>query len=80
MTRDQHTTPKCYLKNFSEDGKNIYRKFKRADEPDKHRNSELNKPISLKSATVVEDFYTIDGGNNPMVVETTIYANDIENE
>jgi hypothetical protein len=44
------------------------------------RNKELNKPVSLKSATVVEDFYTIDGGNDPMVVETTFYANHVENE
>ena len=80
MTKDQHTTPKCYLKNFSDDEKSIFRKYKRVEQTDKMRNKELNKPISLKSATVIEDFYTVEGGNDPMVVETTVYANHIENE
>ncbi len=80
MTKDQHTTPRCYLKNFSDDGKKIFRKFKRVGQSADMRNKELNRPISLKSATVVEDFYTIDGGNDSMVVETTFYAHHVENE
>ena len=80
VKKDQHTTPRCYLKNFSDDGKSIFRKFKRVDQSNEMRNKELNKPISLRSAAVIEDFYTVQDVNNPMVVETTVYANHIENE
>lgn len=81
VTKHQHTTPKCYLKNFSDDGNSIYQKFKVAHTGDESsRNRELRKPGSLKSATVIEDFYTLTSGNDPMLVETTIYANHIENE
>lgn len=74
---DQHTTPKCYLKNFSEDGRFIYRKHKREDQ--KHRiNKELRKPESLKSATVRNNFYTVKSGREPMLVETLIYEREIE--
>ena len=75
---DHHTTPKCYLKNFSEEGKSIYRKHKRVDQ--KYRvNKELKRPESLKSATVHDDFYTVKSGNEPMLIETLIYEREIEN-
>lgn len=75
---DHHTTPKCYLKNFSNDDKFIFRKHKRVDE--EHRiNLELNHPESLKSATVNENFYTVKNGNEPMLIETLIYEREIEN-
>lgn len=75
---DHHTTPKCYLKNFSNDGKFIFRKHKRVDEG--HRiNLELDRPESLKSATVKNNFYTVAGGNEPMLIETLIYEREIEN-
>jgi hypothetical protein len=75
---DHHTTPKCYLKNFSENGKVIFRKHKRIDEANRI-NLELNKPQSLKNATVIDNFYTLKSGNEPMAVETLIYEREIEN-
>ncbi len=75
---DQHTTPKCYLKNFSEDGSHIFRKHKKANKFDR-LNPELDKPTSLKSATVRDNFYTLKSGNEPMGVETLIYDREIEN-
>lgn len=75
---DHHTTPKCYLKNFSDDGKSIYRKHKRADSGERI-NKELIRPVSLKSATVRDNFYTVQSGNEPMLVETLIYEREIEN-
>lgn len=79
-TKDQHTVPKCYLKNFSPDGKRIFQKFKRVDSLAVLRNKELKRPISLKSATVVENFYTLADSNNDMLIESDFYANFIENE
>ena len=81
ITKYQHTIPKCYLKNFSDDGISICRKFKAPHTGhDSERNKEFNKPLALKNATVVEDFYTVKSGNNPMVVEEIVYANLIEND
>lgn len=77
-TKSQHTTPKCYLKNFSEDGKTVHRKYKRVDSDDL-RNKELQQPVSLKSATVRDNFYTVSSGREPMLVETLIYSREIEN-
>jgi hypothetical protein len=75
---DQHTTPKCYLKNFSADGKFVFRKHKRVDKVERV-NKELKQPVSLKSATVRDNFYTVQSGNEPMLVETLIYDREIEN-
>lgn len=75
---DQHTTPRCYLKNFSDDGKNIYRKFKRVDKVDTE-SVDLKKPISLKSATIKDNFYSVKNVEEPMLVETLVYSNEIEN-
>lgn len=75
---DHHTVPKCYLKNFSEDKKFIFRKHKRVDSKERV-NKELKKPESLKSATVSDNFYTLESGNEPMGVETLIYEREIEN-
>ncbi len=75
---NQHTIPKCYLKNFSEDGVNIYRKHKRRDK-DETRNRELDKPISLKSATTRDNFYTVKSGRDPMLIETLVYSKEVEN-
>ncbi len=75
---DHHTTPKCYLKNFSDDGKSIFRKYKRVDNGQRV-NKELKRPESLKSATVRDNFYTVQSGNEPMVIETLIYEREIEN-
>lgn len=75
---NQHTIPKCYLKNFSDDGVNIYRKHKRKDS-DELRNRELDKPISLKSATTKDNFYTVSSGREPMMVESLMYSNEFEN-
>ncbi len=75
-TKNQHTVPKCFLKNFSDDGITIYRKYKRAG------NSELMNPIRLKGkngATVKYKFYTLDF-KYPMLVESNIYGNLIENQ
>jgi hypothetical protein len=74
----QHTTPKCYLKNFSDDGKSIFRKHKRTDKSERI-NKELKRPQSLKSATVRDNFYTVQSGTEPMLVETLIYEREIEN-
>src|SRR5687767_15061850 len=76
--KNQHTIPKCYLKNFSEDGVNIYRKHKRIDK-DEIRNRELDKTISLKSATTKDNFYTVKSGRDPMLIETLIYSKEVEN-
>jgi len=78
-TKKQHTIPKCYLKNFSEDGKRIYKKSKTAYIDGKTLQQELKTPISLKTATTVNDFYTVKNCNEPMMVETLIYAREIEN-
>ncbi len=78
QVKDQHTVPKCYLKNFSEDGKNIFRKFKKVTK-EGLINLELKKPISLKKATTKENFYTVNRGTEPMVVESIFYSREIEN-
>jgi hypothetical protein len=75
---NQHTIPKCYLKNFSEDGINIFRKFKKSVTEDL-LNKELEKPISLKSATTKKDFYTISFGTEPMAIESEFYSKEVEN-
>jgi hypothetical protein len=79
QTRRQHTVPKCYLKNFSDTGHNLFKKEKKANLKQEEILKDLNKPVSLKIATVVDDFYTVDSGNDPMLIETRIYANEIEN-
>ena len=81
ITIDQHTTPRCYLKNFSEDGTFIYRKRKETHtREESKRNSELKRPLSLNSATIEEHFYTVNSIANSMLIEKDIYANTIENE
>jgi hypothetical protein len=75
---DHHTTPRCYLKNFSDDGKFIFRKLKEKNKFGKE-NLDLEKPISLKSATVKDNFYTIEKSNEPMMVETIFYDFEVEN-
>jgi hypothetical protein len=77
-TTRQHTVPKCYLKNFSDDGKKIFKKLKRAHTTLEDVDKEFKNPVSLKSATVVEDIYTVKNGREPMLVETLIYAREIE--
>lgn len=78
QVKDQHTVPKCYLKNFSGDGSNIFRKFKKVTKEDL-TNIELRKPTSLKKATTKEHFYTVDKGTEPMVIESIFYSREIEN-
>ncbi|MBF6640310.1 DUF4238 domain-containing protein [Flavobacterium sp. J49] len=75
---DHHTIPRCYLKNFSDDGKFIYRKLKEKNDYGKE-NLDLKKPISLKSATVKDNFYTIKKSPEPMVIETVFYDFEVEN-
>ncbi|RXR17681.1 DUF4238 domain-containing protein [Flavobacterium amnicola] len=75
---DHHTTPRCYLKNFSDDGTFIYRKLKQKKDFGKE-NLDLEKPLSLKSATVNDNFYTVKKSNEPMVVETIFYDFEVEN-
>ncbi|MCH3883714.1 DUF4238 domain-containing protein [Tenacibaculum aquimarinum] len=78
QVKDQHTVPKCYLKNFSEDGNNIFRKFKKVTKEDL-TNIELKKPTSLKKATTKEHFYTVEKGTETMVIESIFYSREIEN-
>lgn len=79
-THDQHTVPKCFLKNFSDDGKRIFQKLKKVHIDNEVVKKELNKPISLKKkATIEKDFYTVKSGREPMLVETLIYHREIEN-
>jgi hypothetical protein len=75
---DHHTTPKCYLKNFSDDGTFIYRKLKEKNKYGKE-NLDTEKPISLKSATVNDNFYTVKKSPEPMMVETIFYDFEVEN-
>lgn len=77
-TKDQHTIPKCYLKNFSDNETHLCRKFKIAHIDDSTVENELKSFVSLKKATVEEDFYTVSGVNEPMIVETLIYSREIE--
>lgn len=77
-TKRQHTVPRCYLKNFSDTGHSLHKRAKKAMTPSE-LNRELNKATSIKSATVIDDFYTVKTGNDPMLIETLIYANEIEN-
>lgn len=77
-TKNQHTVPKCYLKNFSDKEHYIHKKQKVFNESKEHVDRDLKIPFSLKKATVVKDFYTVKSGNDPMLVETLIYANEIE--
>ena len=79
-TTKQHTTPKCYLKNFSEDRTKIFQKSKTVHIDNETVAKELNKAISIKKkATVVADFYTVKSGREPMLIETLIYDRGIEN-
>lgn len=79
QTKRQHTIPKCYLKNFSDNNKSLFKKEKIPNLKKEKILKDINKPISLKKATVVEDFYTVNKGNDPMLIETRIYAKEIEN-
>jgi hypothetical protein len=78
QTKRQHTVPKCFLKNFSDSGHSLHKRTKKDLTPDELKR-ELNKPTPLKTATTIDDFYTLRTGNDPMLVETLIYANEIEN-
>lgn len=76
---NQHTTPKCYLKNFSKDGKRIFRKSKTVFVNKEAVTNEINRPALIKQeATIETDFYTVKSGREPMLVETLIYAREIE--
>ncbi|HTL81304.1 MAG TPA: DUF4238 domain-containing protein [Bacteroidia bacterium] len=77
-THDQHTTPKCYLKNFSNGESFIYHKVKRNHTNDEDLQKEFNRPLPLSKATVVRDFYTVKSGIEPMLVEKLIYMKEIE--
>lgn len=77
-TNKQHTIPKCYLKNFSDDGINIYKKAKANYVDDDALQKELKNPIPLRHATVENNFYTVNTGSQPMAIETIFYANFIE--
>lgn len=78
QTKYQHTVPRCYLKNFSDTGHNLFKKRKVFNEDKESIHRDLKKPISLKKATVIEDFYTVISSKDPMLVENLIYANEIE--
>jgi len=78
-TKHQHTIPKCYLKAFANGQKELFKKQKLTNESPEDIIEDLNDPHSLKWATVVDDFYTVSSGNDPMLIETRIYANQIEN-
>ena len=67
------------MKNFSDDGHNLFKKEKKANVKQEKVLKDLNKPVSLKKATVEDNFYTVKSGNDPMLIETKIYANEIEN-
>jgi hypothetical protein len=75
---DHHTTPRCYLKNFSDDKTFIYRKLKQKNDFGKE-NLDLKKSISLKSATVSDNFYTVKKSPEPMMIETIFYEVEVEN-
>lgn len=77
-TRNQHTTPACYLKNFSGDKSFIHRKFKKVFTTEEALAKEIHQPAAISKATVVKDFYTVKQGNEPMLIETLIYAQVIE--
>ena len=77
-TNNQHTIPRCYLENFSDDGINIYTKTKTNHVSDDVLKKELDKPKPLKKATVIDNFYTVKSGSQPMAVETIFYAYFIE--
>lgn len=79
-TTRQHTIPQCYLKNFSQDRVKIFQKSKVVYVNDEAVSKELNKPVSIKKkATVVNDFYTVSNGREPMLIETLIYDREVEN-
>jgi hypothetical protein len=73
----QHTIPKCYLRQFSDDRrkKHIFQKEKPSDssilQEEKH--------IAVKDATIAENFYTLDWEGEPMIIETLLYDREIEN-
>ena len=78
-TTKQHTIPQCYLKNFSKDRAKIFQKSKTAYVDEETVVKELRKPISIKDkATIIDDFYTVKNGREPMLVESLVYANSIE--
>lgn len=80
-TIKQHTVPQCYLKNFSEDRTKIFSKKKQVYTNKESLEKELGKPISIKKkATVEKDFYSVNNGREPMVIETLIYSNEIESQ
>jgi hypothetical protein len=77
-TKDQHIIPRCYLKNFSDSKTHLCRKFKRPHIDNESVEKELKSYVALKKATVEEDFYTVQGIDEPMIVETLIYSREIE--
>lgn len=77
-TKDQHTVPRCYLKNFSDDGKFIFKKQRKVYTTDEAVEKDISKPHPLSKATVVPDFYTLRKGPAPMLVETYIYGRKVE--
>ncbi|MDX2173998.1 MAG: DUF4238 domain-containing protein [Bacteroidota bacterium] len=77
-TKDQHTTPKVFLKNFSNDNKFLFKKLKTPYTNDETLQKELIKQIALSKATVIEGFYTVISAMEPLVVETLFYSREIE--
>jgi len=77
-TKKQHTVPRSFLKNFSEDGINLYYKYVDIKDQFYSEKSKIGK-VALKSATTVNDFYTLKDNINPMLVEHEFYSSKIEN-
>jgi hypothetical protein len=77
-TKGQHTIPRCYLKNFADSTTHLCRKFKVPHTDINTVENELKSHVALKKATVEEDFYTIHGISEPMIIETLIYSREIE--
>ncbi|MBA3682337.1 MAG: DUF4238 domain-containing protein [Bacteroidetes bacterium] len=73
LTKDQHTIPECYLKNFIDDDSLLYQRDKTLDD------SKNSRVVSIEKATVKRKFYTLNG-SYPMLMETDIYGNVLEKD
>lgn len=81
QTKNQHTVPQCYLKNFSADGLKIFGKEKIPDtNPKTPRNYELKKGRYIESQTIVLDHYTLNNSPDPMIIERDFYAYKAEKD